>query len=387
MKTNEEKKNVSDVIWYKNKKNWFQICGIICASFVSLFGIDSILVHYNIYILEYSNSFLTFILLSFIVALIRIIFIISKFYNEKPEVMGVVNNDSLSGMIMEAYNDKRYAEVVKIGTALSEALWYSGRHSLRLEISSYVKDAAEKIDDYYTYSRMLIEDLGNGTLEMRKKVVEAIKFIESGLSVAIDNNYWYLAARGYRNLACAYAYKYHKSNKSSCEDLSTALKYYELGCKVCESIEDEKENLDALGSLKYALCKIKQLENDSKGAIESLKGAIDHYDNLSKKPGSELLSRDRLVKIYREIGRLYLGTQNNVKIGIDYLKKSIKMAEDQRDYSNALRAGIELISYYSEIGDNLSVKPIITQCDNFFEKAENIDMKKKYKEIMMNQNN
>ena len=373
----EGKQETHSVIWYKDKSFILKLLGTMALTFGAVFAIDEVFTRFDIEIFQFmTNPFFAYVFVCLLVGLVRIIYEVSKFYNETPEAMEEKNHDSITGMIREAHKDKRYAEVIRLGAALSAALWYSGRHKLRLEIAEFVYDAAERLNKKYTLASVLIEDLGNGTLEATKDAKLSIEYIQKGLRVATENGFAYLTARGYRNLCCAYAYQYLQNGMPS--DLEHAKRAYAKGFRALSKIADEKQKLDAKASLYYARVRIFQQERKELRAIDYLKKGLALYEQLAKIPGNNSLAEDRMLKMYRELGKLLVKRPETEEEGLAYIKKALELAETLRDYGNALRANMILLQYYYVKDNELPIQRIIRQCDAYVKEIERADLEKEY---------
>ena len=375
-----EKSN-ENVIWYRSKRVWISIITTFATAFLALFSFASEAKdNLGIDIFSNSNRIVLLILYSTLLALVVAIISITKNYNKT--FCGLIDNDSITKIIDNAYDEGRYDEVVKIGYALSNALWYCGRHELRMYIGSKVELAAIEIGDSYVRSQTLIEDLGNGRIEVKQEIDSAIKYIREGIEIAKAHNYIYLLARGHRNLACAYLLQYYQTGLDV--KIEKAKSHLDEAKSWCEQIADCKDKLDAEGSYYYAEYKYYSNMKRLADSIQSLIQAKEKYDQLSTYPEHHSLAFDRLIKIQRELGKCYLKDDdpgNNVE-GKSLLLKSMEMFAKQNDYSNALRAGNELLKWlFRTNARSPEIRPTINKCQTYANKAENMEYKKEFERL------
>lgn len=320
--------------WFSRHRLIVKLLIWLSASFFGLFSIYEILDYFNI---NFVNIFLKpialFICISIIVTLVRaIVYLIQSI----PAGLSCSTNeyiddkDSLIEMLKDAESHSRWTEIIKIGSALSDVLWFTSRKKLRVAIGHFVEVAATQIDDKYTLSTTLIEDLGN-TIMGLGKVDEGIKYIRRGIDVAEENNFYFLIMRGYRNLANCYSLKGDSSKATGC--LSKA----EVAT---DNIADEIKKYEALGAIEYARCKIYKTDKKYGDAIKALDDSISNYKQLSYKyPETEKRNNDRLVKIYREKGAIYLAmnTENSIDSAYDSLSIGLKLARETMNYENIIK--------------------------------------------------
>lgn len=103
---------------------------------------------------------------------------------------GIEQSDSIIAMLKEAEAHSRWREIIKIGSSLSDVLWFTSRKKLRVAIGHFVEVAAQQLNDTYTLSSTLIEDLGNTLLGLGKPD-KGIGYIKRGIEVAKDSNYFF----------------------------------------------------------------------------------------------------------------------------------------------------------------------------------------------------
>lgn len=347
---------------------------IFCfAGFSTVFFPINILSFFGIIQQESLKSpwiFAVYIETALIAGLARAVHWLIKKHIQDNKLRNVTSNSTGNGynsanaivdIITQAYAQKRYAEVICIGNAVSEYLWYCGKKEQRLQIAGYVLKAAEKQNDYYTIARVRIEDIGNtlvgrSTTETKK---EAIKQITKGIEIAEQEGYGYLIARGYRNLACANIYLYAAESIKSSGYLTNAETNIEKAKEALNSIPDSWEKTDAEASLNYAMYRLYHQRSDKEKAIEALLKAKSLYEECPQKASKNTIITERLKKIYRELGAMYVEPKSSDELcaseeekekrerireeGFILLDKAISMCEADDDLPNLCRTAIILL--------------------------------------------
>ena len=307
--------------------------------------------------------------------------------NKKAETTNRSDDDiSLLEMVINAFNEKQYREVIRIGSAVSDVLWYSGRKSLRIKIGTYLEQAAKWEKDYYQQARANIEDIGNTYIEMPEEdsVKKSINNIKYGMRIAQENGYYDLVARGYRNLACAYCFRYHESENPNYNDLVNAESSIATGIEYSQKIGNEYFKKDAIASLEYAAYRACHIKGDNKSACEHLETAKGIYEEIiNKDPSKETIVKDRLKKIYRSLGEGYLLSEDEdlISKGEDLVLQAFNQSEGDRDYTNMIRCGTIYIKF-KKLTDPAS-KPIKDKCDKVINYLpENDRFRKKYLDVI-----
>ena len=330
--TNEQRIICKFSEWYKNHQLFTAPIAWLVASFAGLFGIYEILDYFNIKLFDsLLKPFVIFILLSIILSLSRVIVYIIKNYPKMSNQITTesVESDSIIEMLKEAESHSRWAEIIKIGSSLSDVLWFTSRKKLRVAIGHFVEVAAQETNDLYVLSETLIEDLGNTYLGLGKPD-KGIVYIKRGINIAESNNYPFLIMRGYRNLSCCYSYK---------NEPQSALTYLIQAETATSTISDPIKKLEALGAIEYARCKVHKKEGNFTAAISALDTSIAYYSTLSQQhPDTKKRNDDRIVKIYREKGALYLlmNTDEATDSAYDSLLHGLKLAQETLNYDNII---------------------------------------------------
>lgn len=275
---------------------------------------------------------IAFVTIATIAALLRVIFQLSKDLETVTVLLPHDNDhdDSLLDMIKEAEANSRWGEIVKLGNALSEVLWYTSRKRLRLEIGHFLETAARQLGDNETLARTLIEDLGNTTMGLGDPN-RGIQYIKQGIRIAELNNLHYLTARGYRNLANSYSLKGQPAKaRTSLQQAKQA----------SSRITEGQPKLEAEGAIEYAESKIHFTDGEYQKAIHSLENTLRIYNQLSQTyPTTSPANADRIVKIYREMGVVWL--KCNVPEAQDKAYENcqtgLRLATKTQNYENVVR--------------------------------------------------
>lgn len=312
------------------------------GSFVSLFGLYEVLCYFDIDIMNVlMNPLCVFLLISIIAALLKFIFDLVKEVILKADPNSTVvetENDSLIEMLKEAEANCRWAEIIKLGVALSDFLWYTSRKKLRLVIGGFVEVAATQLNDYKTLASALIEDIGNTTMVLGypEKGIEAI---ERGISIAVEHQFHYLVTRGYRNLANSYASK---------NDSQRSREYLIKAEESANKIPVEAQRLEALGGIEYARCKTEKHSFNYSRALEALDCSIQYYEELSKLyPETDNMNQDRLVKVYREKG-IILYKQGKEQDAKAVLYEGLRRAQSTLNHENIVKCCITIVKILIE---------------------------------------
>lgn len=279
---------------------------------------------------------LLFALISMIIAIGTVVIEMNKKYNELEQkykdVLSFSNteqghNDSILNMLSDAQANLRWNEIIKIGSALSDVFWFTGRKELRIQVGRYVETAARQTHEYEVLASTLIEDLGN-TLVSQGSYDEGVVYIKKGIKVAEDHDFYFLIARGYRNLACSYC---------AMKKVDSAVEAYEKSVAAIENITQSEKKQEAIGSTEYANVKILRLKNDYDGAIEALDKAIDAYETLSNEhPETKHHNQDRIVKMLREKGIVYLekNDENASEMAYESFQEGLQLAQETNNFDN-----------------------------------------------------
>lgn len=307
------------------------------SMFMSVFMVLEILDWCEIYVIEFmqKSKFLIYLVLVVIFALAS--FIISRKKEDTAEENDQGKSNPIEEIIRHAWDLGHYKSIILLGDALRQSNCIKNKNNLKLFIGKYVAESAQKIGDVASEATALIEDLGNTYLENRE-VRKASQSIEKGIKAiervigggsrdVCQDGAYYIAIRGYRNLANSYALN---EDKVAAETQLTIARQYTT------KMVDEALKLQSLGDIEYSESKISRISADWNGAIGHLNASIEYYDQLCELYPSEENEKKReesTTKNYRELGYLYLET-NARSQARDAVDHALKYAEKNKDYEN-----------------------------------------------------
>jgi tetratricopeptide (TPR) repeat protein len=319
--------------WYKDVKFWRGAFLAFWISLASMWLIYEILNYFSINLpwsLQKSLPF--FVAASLLIAVTRIIAKLSESLalatqSQRP---ADVPSDSILAMMKDAESNSRWGEIIKLGSALSEVLWYTSRKKLRIEVGHFLEVAARQTNDNETLARTLIEDLGN-TIMGLGEVNQGISYIKQGIKVAEDNGLSFLLSRGYRNLANCYSFKGETAKARAALAKASA---------AAQSISSPREKVEANGAIAYARSKIAFIDGEYQEAIIALGETLNIYSNLAQQfPETAAANKDRIVKIHREKGLIYLkmGTPEAQDQAYGSCQTGLQLAQATQNYENIVR--------------------------------------------------
>lgn len=343
-------------------------------SFVGLYGVYEVLEHFNInFLSSITTTWVTFLLISIIIALCRYIIYLLK---NMPKVNSNSQNaydssDSLIEMLTDAEAHSRWTEIIKIGSALSDVLWFTSRKKLRLVIGGFVEVAATQMKDDKTLATTLVEDLGNTIMGLGYPD-KGIAYIKRGIEIAEKNDYTFLVMRGYRNLANCYAMK---------NDPRQSEKYINKAIVAANKITDIAQKLEALGGIEYAKCKTFEQSCRYDDALNALNASIEHYSNLGNQfPETKSRNRDRLVKVYRERGVIYL-KKGCPDLAKEALLVGLRSARETLNHDNIVRCCILLVKIQLDDGEIQPAEGMLNIAKQHISKIDTPSLCKEYNDI------
>lgn len=267
------------------------------------------------------------------------------------------NDDSLISILENAYNSKRWHEVVKIGRSLSESLWYTGKYDLRVKIGEMIASAAGLCEEYEIQAETLLDDLGWTRIRLNE-IGPGRKSIEHGLKVAEDHSLSYLIAKGYRHLAdihlaeaCNFwTLRYMNWGGqhlpkviTKTNELNECFTFYEKGIAILPSIPDVRKRTEMEGNLKYTLSKYYLIKRDFEKALDAVAEAQNLYNSIS--------DADREVKLFNLRGKILMevGKESDAEAAYqEGLRKATMISNNAHMVSNS----ISLAEYYMDGGHN-----------------------------------
>ncbi|MBE6738298.1 MAG: hypothetical protein E7566_06575 [Ruminococcaceae bacterium] len=206
--------------------------------------------------------------------------------NESTDISSEKLFDAIASELDRMMGNKEYSDVIRIGSALSRALWISGEYKNRINIGTLVYEAASKINDNVAITKTLIDDIG-WTYVVADDYDKAIRNISSGIERAKIGSLNYWIAKGYRHLFNIYLLK--NDNKNATLNLNNA----EIALK---DIKEEKSRMEMENGIEYD--KIELLINNKKYDDGIEKGEI------LLKQYNERLDKERVAKTCSLLGKI-----------------------------------------------------------------------------------
>lgn len=265
------------------------------------------------------------------------------------------NDDSFISILENAYNSKRWHEVVKIGRPLSESLWYTGKYDLRVKIGEMIASAAGLCEEYEIQAETLLDDLGWTRIRLNE-IGPGRRSIEHGLKVAEDHSLSYLIAKGYRHLAdihlaeaCNFwTLRYMNWGGqhlpkviTKTNELDECLTFCKKGIAILPSIPNVRKRTEMEGNLEYTLAKYYLIKRDLNKALDAVAKAQNLYNSLS--------DADREVKLFNLKGKILMemGRESDSEAAYqEGLRKATTISNNAHMVSNS----ISLAEYYMDGG-------------------------------------
>lgn len=273
---------------------------------------------------EVNYKFITFIY--FTIFLISFLLNLSFFLSKK--LLNTSNSTLIEFFDKEievAYDSEQWTEVIKLGNVLSRPLWVFGKYEIQKKIGRYVEIASSHLEKKDSQARALIDNLGWTKYEMGE-IDEAILNIQSGLTIAKENNLHYLEYKALRHLSGIEIFENRSREK--------ALEYLEQSETVIKNISDSKVIKKALAGL-YTNQGLVYLKFDKNGdKSESL--FIQAQDIYKKNQDNE-----RFVKMFPFIAESHL-LKGNIQKAKDILRKGETEAKKEGRVDTQMRCMFNL---------------------------------------------
>jgi tetratricopeptide (TPR) repeat protein len=290
----------------------------------------------------------TAIIVSTVTAFVSLLLLVRKLIEEgltdkKPLVLSA----ELVRIVSTLYGEAKYLEVVRFGSTVSRYLWLNGHNHERIEIGKLVEDAASKVGRSPEQVSCLIDDIG-WTYEIIGDTERAITNISNGIEKAVENELYYLAAKGERHLS---GIEKHRGNaKQFSLHLSNARAY-------CTKIIDSSDRNEIEASLFLAEAKYLFETGRFQEAEQLAKQAISVFD---KDP-------DRIVKVHSLLGNIFLkqgkrqkakdefnrGYNNSKSIRKDEIAKNAKGLADVALAENDIKTCVKYLTEAKELYGSL----------------------------------
>lgn len=341
------------------KSNWEKLIIVSSMTFggtcAALFTILSIISFFAGEDFTYNNfdtwlKVYLYLSIAFIITAMQIIiqlFLINKNHQKDNEIRKE-SGDSLLYYLESAFEQERWTEVVKIGTSLSEALWYTGKFSLRIRIGELLEESARNSNNDYVRAEALLDDLGWSKHRMKMGGISEIK---KGLNLATENNFPYLISKGHRHLCHIEADAGH---------VEVALNHYKVAIDNIERIEDKRKRQEMRGNVEYAHAKIFYAQSNYTEALKSIAITIAQY-KLNNDP-------DREVKMYNFKGEILLRSEPTDELALDAFQYGYQLALKISNNVNILRNAISISKIYKSRGSDKMALQILTSVKKYLER-------------------
>ena len=206
---------------------------------------------------------------------------------EKQDVTAVIVAE-----MQRAFTDRRWEEVVRLGSALSRPLWITGRNTLRIQLGTLVESAASYSQNVRAQAAALIDDLGWTNASMGRHD-EARRHIEHGIKLAKQIGDEYLVSKGNR----------HLSGIAMREtDLSRADSYLAEAKASLAAVSDARLKAELDANFLY----VEGVLLRRKGAFED---SIAHLEEAQRR-FTAMDDRDRAAKCFSAMGDAHLAARS-----------------------------------------------------------------------------
>lgn len=179
--------------------------------------------------------------------------------------------DSLLSTLKDALRSKNYAEVIRIGEALSRPLFESGSFSTRLKIGRVVEEAAARSERKDKQMSALIDSVGWSLVELGR-YDEAKRPINHGMELSRETGNAFYEAKGLRHLGVI---------ERRTRNYSEAEQYYMKSLAAAEKISDANEKEVMVAGLNYALASLYFYMGELDKADEYIERSISCFESLS----------------------------------------------------------------------------------------------------------
>lgn len=179
--------------------------------------------------------------------------------------------DSLLSTLKDALKSKNYAEVIRIGEALTRPLFESGSFSTRLKIGRVVEEAAARSERKDKQLSALIDSVGWSLVELGR-YEEAKRPINHGMELSRETDNAFYEAKGLRHLGVI---------ERRTKNYPEAEKYYKKSLAAAEKISDENEKEVMIAGLNYALASLYFYTGELDKADEYIELSISCFENLN----------------------------------------------------------------------------------------------------------
>lgn len=282
------------------------------------------------------------------------------------------DNFDIIKVLKRELRNKNWNEVVILAYPLSRPLWLSGRYSLRIKIGEIVKNALNHISDpiyigdrcynrEFIYASILIDDLG-WTKYMMGQMEAAIKNIEDGIEIAVKEQNYDIAIKGYRHLAgiCVRENKYDRL-----EEVSKKL------VELASYIGSYDNEVEIEANTKYTYAEIYLHKKDFQNAIKYCEEVQETYKNFH--------DNARCVKTMDLFGRIYMEMGDN-RTALNKFSEGMEIALQSGRKERYLRMALKYFELNYKIQntencyDDTEYSNDIIEFDSIIENVKSISM-------------
>lgn len=237
-------------------------------------------------------------------------------------------NDLITSL-SQAMKNKKFEEVIRIGTSLDRPLFLSGNYKARLEIGLLVEDASASIDNKMIQMKTLIDSIGWTYAELGE-YKNGEKNIKHGLRISKNLNSHFYTAKALRHLGAISrrSKEYAKAKESFTESLAFAHK-----------ITNSEKKKESIAGVAYALASLHFYLEEYDKSIAYINNSIKYF--------SEIKDITRLTKSLTKKANICYAN-NDKEIAKDLFRSSLKIAQESGLRLVAVRSMIGLCKIYLE---------------------------------------
>ena len=262
--------------------------------------------------------------------------------------------EALSTVLEKLNDEKDYAVVIRLGSAVSRVLWIAGQYRHRISIGEIIFSATCKLENFYEKARVQIDDIG-WTYFVIKEIKMAIENIRTGLSDAQKINDSYLIAKAYRHLSGIYLFQksYHGADESIRKAKEAAKK-----------IPDPVKKKEMLAGIEYSHIEIQLSMNKDNlpSLLEMAQKVLEEY--------VEIYDLERRAKSHSQIGKIYL-LKGDLQMAISSFTSGLGIAEKSCRRDEIIKCLMGLAVTYRKRGDMNKAQMHKLNCEKLLQNGEN----------------
>jgi tetratricopeptide (TPR) repeat protein len=259
--------------------------------------------------------------------------------------------------IEKAYNEKKWEEVIKIGSVLSRPLWITGKYHLRIQLGKFIENAAGYLNNPSVQASALIDDLG-WTKYTLGEINEAQENIEHGIQIAIKSQEPFLAYKGFRHLSSIAVDLGH---------LMEAEKYLEEVKAFAYQLPEGNIKQEAIGGIHFTVGLLERKRKNWAKALVEYTIADEIYRALR--------DNERIAKVYQYKGEALfeLGRFSESK---DVYLEGYSVAQKESRKDSILQNLLGLSNISIKIGDITETRRILQECTIIAKELDRVDLLK-----------